>query len=138
MSVHERWTFSRPTVRRRTRQCVIRRDGITTVHFLDIKIGKRGHKLGHRFPSGLNFYRHRDRKLVVLNQEQHGKLEVASRVHGLPKLPFTGGAFSRTHKDDFVTLDHLVAIGNVLNPGITQPRLGTTDGVQKLRAGGTR
>ena len=131
-------SFPRAAMPHGKRNSVVRRHGVAAVYLFDTKIWKLRNELGYGPPGCLHLDGHRDGIAIVLDHEQHRELEIARRVHGLPKLAFARRSLTRAYVDDLVVLNQLVAIGNPVDPGVAQPRLGTSNRVEKLRARRTR
>src|SRR2546429_4440628 len=74
--------------------------------------------------------------LVVLDEEQHGQLQVARGIERLPELPLARRAVSRRDVHELVAMDWLLC--DRLDPVVTEPRLRTSDGLEQLRTGGAR
>src|SRR6266511_1562123 len=136
LGVHERGAAALAAMLCRAQQHVVGGDGVAAVHFLDQQVGEVAHQLRHRAAGRLNLDRHRDRVLVVLDEEQHRQLQVAGGIQGLPELAFAGRAVPRGDVDQLVALDRLV--GDAGDAVVAQPRLGAAHRLEQLRARGAR
>src|SRR5207247_7477011 len=77
-----------------------------------------------------------NRVAIVLDEKQQRKLQVAGAVEGLPELAFAGRTVPGRDVSNLVVLDRLAGDGAAAI--VAEPCLGAADGLEQLRARGTR
>jgi hypothetical protein len=138
MRVHQGRPLPGAGVVHRLHHGVERGEHVAPVHFLDQEAGEPGEQFRYRAAGGIDLDRDGDRVAVVLDQEDHRELQVTGGVERLPELALAGRAVARGAEHHLVALVELIPPLDSLDPGVTEPRLGTAHGLEELGAGGAR
>ena len=104
----------------------------------DEQIGEARYELGDTSTRGVDLDGDRDRVSVVLDEKNHGELEITCGIEGLPELTLGRGSLTRTYQDDLILLEAFdpgLQLGDERYP---VSHLCRADGLQELRARGGR
>ena len=137
LGVHERGLALAANPRDRFADRAVAGEEVGAVAAQHLQVGKRLDETRDVAAGRLHLDRHRDRVAVVFDEIQHGRAARARGVERFPELALARRAFADREIGDFVGVEPVLAIGNVLDPLVQQCGFGAADGVQTLRAGRT-
>ena len=137
-------TASGAAMRHGAHESSVAGDGIGSIHFLEVEVGKTADQPRNVSAGGLYLDRHRDGIFVVLDHEDQRKPEIGSGVQRLPEFTFTGGAFAQGDVGNLVAVEFhvfelpVIARGfarRIGMSGVIAADFGTAHGLQNLRPG---